>query len=63
MTTRDQEEHDLRIDRMTVNIEKMRVDMRTETKRFAWQAIAFFGAAAGGGGAILALILHLSGRI
>ncbi len=48
---------------MTVNIEKMRADMRAENKRFLWQAVASMGAAAGGGTAVLALILHLMGKI
>jgi hypothetical protein len=63
VTTRDQEELDLRIDQMTVNIEKMRADMRAENKRFIWQAVAAMGAAAGGGAAVLALLLHLMGKI
>jgi hypothetical protein len=48
---------------MTVNIEKMRAEMRSENRRFLWQAVASMGAAAGGGAAVLALILHLLGRI
>nr|WP_294526365.1 hypothetical protein [uncultured Rhodopila sp.] len=32
MTERDQEEQDLRIDPMTVNIEKMRADLAIENK-------------------------------
>jgi hypothetical protein len=48
---------------MTVNIEKMRADMRADTKRFVWQAVASLGAAAGGGAAVLALLLHLMGKI
>ena len=34
MTARDQEEQDLRIDQMTVNIEKMRQEMRWEARKF-----------------------------
>jgi hypothetical protein len=63
VTTRDQEEKDLRIDQMTVNIEKMRADMRADNKRFVWQAVVAMGAAAGGGAAVLALLLHLMGKI
>jgi hypothetical protein len=48
---------------MTVNIEQMRAEMRAENKRFFWQAVASMGAAAGGGAAIMALILHLAGKI
>jgi hypothetical protein len=43
MTGRDQEEQDLRIDQMTINIEKMRSDMANDNKRFVVQAL---GAAA-----------------
>ncbi len=49
--TQDQEdrEHDLRMDQMTVNIEKMRRDMRQETWRIGLQiaAILVAGVAAG----------------
>ena len=39
--THDQEdrEHELRVDQMTVNIEKLRADMRWETRKFVLQAI------------------------
>lgn len=63
MTTRDQEEQDLRIDQMTVNIEKMRADMRAENKRFLWQAVAALGTAFAGGAAALGLLLHMLGRL
>jgi hypothetical protein len=63
VTTRDQEEQDLRIDQMTINIEKMRTDMRWETRRFAVQIIAGFGAAFAGGAAALGLVLHLMGKL
>jgi hypothetical protein len=63
MTTRDQEEQDLRIDQMTVNIEKMRVDMRSDNKRFLWQAVTALGTAFAGGAAALGLLLHLLGKL
>jgi hypothetical protein len=53
----------MRIEHMTINIEKMRAEMRAENKRFMWQAIGAIGGAAGGGAALMALILHLMGRI
>jgi hypothetical protein len=62
-TTRDQEEQDLRIDQMTINIEKMRADMQWENRKFLLQAIAATGAAMAGGAGLLALILHALGKI
>jgi hypothetical protein len=51
MTTRDQEEQDLRIDQMTINIEKIRqdldqakLDQKWETRKFVLQT--FVGAVA-----------------
>jgi hypothetical protein len=74
--TEDEEraEHERRMDQMAVNIEKMRADLaaqqdrlaietRWENRKFIVQAIAGLGAAAGGGAAVLALILHLTGRL
>ncbi len=49
MTTRDQEEQDLRIDQMTVNIEKMRTDMKAENRRFLVSAIVVAAACIGAG--------------
>ena len=49
--TQDQEqrEHELRVDQMTVNIEKMRKEMRYETRKFVVQLfIAIVGAFAAG---------------
>ena len=42
MLTPEQElrEHELRVDQMTVNIEKMRNDMRYESRKFLLQAVA-----------------------
>ncbi len=48
---------------MTIDVEQMRADMRAENKRFLWQAVASMGAAAGGGAAVLALILHQMGKL
>jgi hypothetical protein len=63
VTGRDQEEQDLRIDQMTINIEKMRADMSLENKRFFWQAVAAMGTAFAGGAALLGLILHWMGKL
>jgi hypothetical protein len=52
MTTRDQEEQDLRIEQMTINIEKMRADMKWETRKFAIQAIVAGAALLGAGVAL-----------
>ncbi len=49
MTTRDQEEQDLRIDQMTINIEKLRTDMKWETRKFLVSAILATAAAIGAG--------------
>jgi len=48
---------------MLVNIEKMRHDMRWETRKFVLQIVAALGTAFAGGAAALALILHLMGKI
>ena len=48
---------------MTINIEKMRADMRWETRKFVLQLVAALGTAFAGGAAVLALILHLAGRL
>lgn len=59
---------------MTVNIEKMRVDMQQqqlawqhaqkwETRKFVVQIVAGFGTAFAGGAAVLGLILHWLGKL
>jgi hypothetical protein len=69
MTTRDQEEQDLRIDLMSMNIDKIRADLAAQQKQLEWetrkfvvQFIASLGAAFAGGAAALGLILHLTGK-
>ncbi len=52
MTTRDQEEQDLRIDQMAINIEKMRADMRWETWKFVISLVLASAALLGAGAAI-----------
>lgn len=48
---------------MTVNIEKMRHDMQWESRKFTLQLVAALGTAMAGGAGLLALILHLTGRL
>ena len=62
MTTRDQEEQDLRIDQMTINIEKLRTDMKWETRKFLVSAILATAAAIGAGVGIGNLIWAHRGR-
>jgi len=64
-STQDQEEreHQLRVDQMAINIEKMRAEMRYETRKFVVQLIAGLGTAFAGGAAALGLILHLTGKL
>ncbi len=49
MTLRDQDKQDLRIDQMSVSIEKMRADLRREARKFAVAAILATAAAVGAG--------------
>jgi hypothetical protein len=63
VTARDQDEQDLRIDQMTVNIEKMRTDMRAESRKFLIQAIGVAAACVAAGAALAALFLLLAGKI
>ncbi len=48
---------------MTINIEKMRAEMRWDTRKFVLQAIAATGAAMAGGAGLFALVLHAIGKI
>lgn len=48
---------------MTINIEKLRSDMKWETRKFVLQALAATGAAMAGGAGLLALVLHLTGKL
>jgi hypothetical protein len=63
MPEHDDEERDLRIELMTVQIEKLRKEIRMESRKVAWQAVASIAAAFTAGAAIFGLILHLSGRL
>lgn len=52
--TQEQEnrEHELRVDQMTVNIEKMRKDMRYESRKFILQIVATIAVSIGAGVAL-----------
>jgi hypothetical protein len=63
MTTRDQEEQDLRIEKMAVEIDKLRADIRHDMRRTLWQGIAAIGTAFAGGAAAVTIILHLMGKL
>ena len=56
MSAAEDQERELRIDQMTVNIEKMRSDMRWEARKFLVSAILATAAAVGAGVAIGNLI-------
>jgi hypothetical protein len=64
-TERDQEEQDLRIDQMTVNIDKMRADLAAQQRQLAWETrkfgLALFVAGVGFIGALVT-IYHLSDK-
>lgn len=63
MTLRDQEEQDLRIDQMTLNIDKMHADMRTENRKFMLQIVATIAGTAAATATVMGLLLHLAGKI
>lgn len=63
MPMSDDAERELRCDQMTVNIEKMRADMRWETRKFVLQLLAALGTAFAGGAAFLGLFLHWTGKL
>jgi hypothetical protein len=62
-TQRDQEEQDIRIEKMVVEVEKLRAEIRHDSRRVVWQAIAAVGTAFAGGAAVLGLILHGLGKL
>lgn len=70
MPDTDDEERELRIllmvtqiEQARVNIDKMRQDIRLESRKIVWQTVASLAAAATAGAAVLGLILHLTGRL
>lgn len=48
---------------MTVNIEKMRTDMRAESKKFLLQSLGVGAALLAAGAGLATLVLHLAGKI
>ena len=60
MTERDELEQSLRIDQMTINIEKMRADMKWEARKFTLQAITAAAALLAAGGVIGGVIVRLA---
>jgi hypothetical protein len=63
--TQDQEivEHELRVEQMTVNIEKLRSDIRYESRKVQLQTLAAVSTAFAAGVAALGLVLHLMGKL
>ena len=63
--TQDQEEieHELRVDQVTINIEKMRSDIRYENRKFLVQLVAGLSTAFAAGVAVLGLALRLMGKM
>lgn len=64
------EDRELRIELMNVqieqgrlNIDKMRLEMKMENRKFLFQALGSLAAAMAAGAAIFGLILHLTGRL
>jgi hypothetical protein len=64
------EERELRIELMNtqieqgrVNIDKMRLEMKMENRKFFFQALGSLAAAMAAGAAIFGLILHLTGKL
>jgi hypothetical protein len=59
VSDRDLVEQELRIDQMTINIEKMRADMNWEARKFALQAIIATATVFAAGGVVGGLIVRL----
>jgi hypothetical protein len=56
----EDQEHELRVDQMTINIEKMRAEMAAETRKFVVQAIVAAAAIAAASAAVATYLAHLS---
>jgi hypothetical protein len=66
----DDEERELRIELMTaqidqarLNIDKMRLEMKMENRKFLVQLVGALAAAMAAGAGLLGLILHLTGKL
>jgi len=53
----------VQIEQGRINIDKMRQEMRLETRKIVWQTVASLAGAATAGAAVLGLILHLMGKL
>lgn len=53
----------VQIDQGRLNIDKMRLEMKMENRKFFAQAVSALAAAMAAGAAIFGLILHLTGRL
>ena len=63
MTPEEAEERDLRITLMTVQIEKLRKEIRMESRKVVWQAVGSIAGAAAAGATVFGLVLHLMGKL
>ena len=59
----DDKERQLRIMLMTTQAERLRQEIKMETRKIAIQTVGAFAAATAAGAAIFGLILHLTGRL
>jgi hypothetical protein len=59
----DRELCELRRDLMTIQIERLRQEIRLENRKFLLQAIAAMAASLAAGAATLGLILHWMGKL
>jgi hypothetical protein len=59
----DRELCELRRDLMTIQIERLRQEIRLENRKFLLQAIAAMAASLAAGAAALGLILHWMGKL
>ena len=48
---------------MTTQVERLRQEIKTENRKFLFQALGSLAAAMAAGAAIFGLILHLTGRL
>ena len=48
---------------MTINIEKMRIDMQAEARRFTLQIIGTIAVTAAATATVMGLLLHLIGKV
>jgi hypothetical protein len=59
----DDKERQLRIALMTTQAERLRQEIRAETRKFVLQMIATIAASVAAGAGALGLILHLMGKL